>query len=176
MMYSLSLKFSESEIAVWAKKYDDDDRDALTAATAAKSRGFLQYDEFIEIAKWKSSRPMRFYQRNSHSEVVDLTSRAFTCRHNLECVVTLTNLVGVRVRTATAILHLCHPDPYPLLDFRAMNAMGIPQTTTSRWDDLDWLKIWPQYVQICRQIADRTGCDMRTIDRALWAYRDDLDK
>ena len=146
------------------------DDEVIAAGIAAKQRGWLTEEEFLKIATWKSPRPTPRYRQNAEETIKTKSARAFATSHDLECVLTLTGLSGISVRTATAIVHLCHRDPFPLLDVWALTAFGIDRTVTERWDELGWLRIWPEYVVACRAIQCRTGHDMRTIDRALWAF------
>jgi hypothetical protein len=62
------------------------------------------------------------------------------------------------------ILHFFHRDPYPIIDFRALWSVSLPVPVQYGFD------FWWPYVQFCRDLSDRTGLDMRTLDRALWQY------
>jgi hypothetical protein len=73
-------------------------------------------------------------------------------------------LDGVSWPTASVILHFCHPEPYPVLDYRALWAVGVDAPSAYTFE------LWWGYVQICREIARETGMDMRELDRALWQY------
>jgi hypothetical protein len=76
----------------------------------------------------------------------------------------LTLLDGVGWPTASVILHFYHSDPYPILDIRALWAVGAD--LTHKYD----FEFWMEYVQFCRTTATQVGVDMRTLDRALWQY------
>jgi hypothetical protein len=74
-------------------------------------------------------------------------------------------LRGVALRTASAILHWMRPDRYPILDFRVVGALGKPEP--SSYEDVDfYLKI----AEEVKSLAQRHALDLRTIDRALWAW------
>jgi|SRR5579884_1636738 len=167
----LSLRFDESLVMSPAVGYPQQiDHKAIAAGNSARERGWLTEEEFLTIAKWKSPRPAPYYRRNT-SDAIRLTSaRALATSHELECVLVLTGLCGVNVRTASAVVHLSHREPFPLLDVWGLTAFGIERTETERWDELAWLRIWPEYVRACRAIRERTGKDMRNLDRALWTF------
>jgi len=76
----------------------------------------------------------------------------------------LTLLSGVAYPTASVILHLFHPDAYPILDFRALWSLGYE--TPPEYD----FGFWKRYTTFCRGYAKRLGQSMRTIDRAFWQY------
>jgi hypothetical protein len=76
----------------------------------------------------------------------------------------LTVLTGVGWPVASVILHLCHDDCYPILDFRAIWSVKAAQPSSYT------LAFWLAYTQHCRALAEECKVDMRTLDRALWQY------
>ena len=79
-------------------------------------------------------------------------------------VESLTLLRGVHWPTASAILHFCHADPYPVLDVRALWSLGVERPPPYAFD------FWHAYTLACRKIARRARVSMRDLDRALWQY------
>lgn len=73
-------------------------------------------------------------------------------------------LEGVGWPTASVLPHLMHPDPYPILDIRALETLGVIGAPKYRFD------LWWSYTGLCRQLATDSGHDMRTVDRALWGF------
>jgi hypothetical protein len=73
-------------------------------------------------------------------------------------------LSGVSWSTASVLLHFGHDDRYPILDVRALEALGITQAGPYT------LPFWKAYVAVCREIDDATGYGMWVIDRALWQW------
>src|SRR5690606_39196674 len=126
--------------------------------------GHLTIDQLKQVALWKAPRRAGLVDRNDPAYVRELTGWALSAKTERARIETLTLIDGVRWPTASVILHLFHPDPYPILDFRALwsVALAVPdQYSFSFW--------WP-YVEYCRSLASRTGVDMRTLDRALWQH------
>ncbi|MGA2442176.1 MAG: hypothetical protein ABSH08_14575 [Tepidisphaeraceae bacterium] len=160
----------DKQFDVLVNAYTLDDKEAIKMGAAVGNRGWLEFEEFLTIAKWKSARPTPRYEENSKEGVIEVSKCAFSAAHDLERIVILTELAGVRVRTATAILHLCFPQRFPMLDIWTVAAMGIPREQSEKWDDVDWLRAWLDYAKICRDYALKSGHDLRSIDRALWAY------
>jgi hypothetical protein len=72
-------------------------------------------------------------------------------------------LDGVSWPTASVVLHFAHQEPYPILDVRALHALGVDKAVYT-------LQLWLGYVDACRRLATETGVDMRTLDRALWQW------
>jgi len=78
-------------------------------------------------------------------------------------------LQGVDYPTASVILHLYHSDEYPILDFRAIWSLGLPQPTFYRfafWTEL--LTTWRAALAQCRRME--ASISPRDFDRALWQY------
>lgn len=72
-------------------------------------------------------------------------------------------LRGVEWATASAILHFCDVQSYPVLDVRALWSVGYAKShhTTD---------LWLAYVAITRGLAAGSGLSMRAVDKALWRY------
>ena len=66
---------------------------------------------------------------------------------------------------ASVILHFCHRDPYPIRDIRALWSLGAEEPASAYNG-----AFWDQYTTACRALAAEAGCDLRTLDRALWGY------
>lgn len=166
------LQFPLSEIPALAQRYmlsgeGEKDVAAMTAAQTARQRGFLTKSEFKVIAGWKSQRPKQRHESNEEIRIAELTGQAFSCESSTEAIVVLTELEGVSVRTATALLHLCWRTPVPIMDIRAFQSLGI---IANRWEELHWLRHWLSYCDECRRISSEAMTDLRTLDRALWQF------
>ena len=62
------------------------------------------------------------------------------------------------------LLHLSYPDRYPILDKRALLALGVrPPAAYS-------FRFWQQYVAACRRLAEQAKVEGRTLDQALWQW------
>ena len=81
----------------------------------------------------------------------------------------LTLLEGVELPTASVLLHLAHPDPYPILDVRAIWSLGIDKQPSYYP-----FEFWMAYTEACRALAREAGVSMRTLDRALWQYSSEM--
>lgn len=165
-MSTFRLQFPISDIHRWAAEYTYPQGDELPVSIGmvAKARGFLTRSQFLELARWKSARPAKHHEKNDDETVEEVTRFAFGTQVELLRLRALTLLSGVQPRTASAILHMCHRDPYPMMDVRAFWSLGF-ETEPS-----DWVSVWPEYTAVCRKIAAEARTDLRTLDRALWGY------
>ncbi|MFG0251479.1 MAG: hypothetical protein ACF8NJ_01235 [Phycisphaerales bacterium JB038] len=117
----------------------------------------------MTLADWKSPRTRPHIASNDDNWIHDVTRLALSTPSERLRIESLTLLRGVGWPMASVILHFCHTDPYPILDFRALWALGAEEP------EYDF-SFWQTYTRTCRNLAARAACDMRTLDRALWAY------
>jgi hypothetical protein len=134
-----------------------------------RSRGYLKRNEFLRLAKWKSPRPTHLHEQNSHAKIRSLMTKAVTAETDEEALMYLTvapfKLAGVRLRTATALLHWLRPDKFPILDVRVVRALNLAEP--QNWEDRHFYAV---VAEKCRQHAHALNVDLRTLDRALWAW------
>lgn len=173
---NMRLRFCESEIDYWATRYTEcqheDNREREEKLIGLREKilreGHLNEYELYTVARWKlyvygedAAEPTR---SNSDDRIMIATRQAFTSRDDWQKLLYLTELQGVGQSVASAILHLYDKEQYPILDIHALWSVGFERR--QRRDH----PFWPEYIQFCRDIADRNGKDMRTLDRALWRY------
>lgn len=162
-----TLRLPPNQIAHWASRYRYPGEPELMAgpAVAARTRGYLLLEDLVEFGVWKTPRNRRHYESNDPLFVEEVTrialSRQTSPRLSIE---TLTLLSGFEWPTASVILHFCHADPYPILDFRALWSLSCDVPAAYDYS------FWMSYTAFTRRLATQLGHDMRTIDRALWEY------
>lgn len=165
---SFKLRFAESEVPRWAAIYfqlnGGWDTFAERAASEVHSRGYLRSAELVALCNWKSPRIRSRCASNASDFVEETTRVALSTTNERLRVEVLTLLAGVQWPVASVILHWCHHEPYPILDFRALWSVGFDQLPSYDFN------FWLSYSIFCRDLASRTGVSMRDLDRALWSY------
>ena len=162
-----ALRFPSSQIHHWAALYDYPGENELILGPVALARqnGYLDSVTFSAIGEWKSPRPRRRRAANVPAFIEEVTRLALKPTTSPRLAIeALTLLSGVSWPTASVILHFCHPDPYPIVDFRALWSLSIAVPAQYRYD------FWDEYTQFTRALASQANVDMRTLDRALWKY------
>lgn len=132
---------------------------------ALRAAGYLSKPVFVRLARWKSVRPTRRYESNSDEQVRAATESAFAAADAAGAIAALTQLRGVALRTATAILHWMRPQEFPILDFRVLSALGEPHPKS-----FENVGFYSRVADRVRALAAEHALDLRTIDRALWAW------
>ncbi len=161
----MKLRFPESEIQQWAERYKSGTTEAgfIEIRSKVQEQGYLDKKLLKRVAHWKSPRRAGLIERNDDDYVKEITSWSFGATSERARIRVLRLLDGVGWPTASAILHLFHRDPYPILDFRALWSIRLE---TYRYSS----SFWSDYTYFCRDIASRNQIDMRTLDKALWQY------
>jgi hypothetical protein len=162
----LTLQFDIREIRAYANRYSsEDDARVLALGRAAHERGYYRLAEFVEACRWKTPRSAPLVARNTAGEVRSATRIALAeDAAERTRIGALRQLHGVQWPTASVLLHLSCPDRWPILDVRALHALGVRGTTSYSY------ALWEEYVEVFRTLAARAGVDGRTLDRALWHW------
>ena len=139
-----------------------------------KKRGWLEKPEFLTICLWKSRRPKRLYDLNSDKEIISKSKLSFAEKDELKKIKILTELKGVQIATASAILSVVNPDIYPIIDERCIQSLtdlGIIKWKTITENS------WIEYLNIIRKLSKEKNKTAREIEKGLFAYnRINLDK
>jgi hypothetical protein len=162
----MKLRFKESQIENIASRYEYSRNEnlVLEMRELIQKNGFLNFEQLLLVAKWKSPRSAGHVKKNSNEYVKEVTSFAFSATDERAKIETLTILDGVWWPTASVLLHLFHTERYPILDFRALWSVGLEVPNQYKYS------FWIPYVAFCRNIAEKNKVSMRVLDRALWQY------
>ncbi len=160
------LRFRGNEIQELASRYEYSiSEDELGEfRPKVQKRGYVTKDELQQIAYWKAPRSSGHIRSNSEDYVQEITAFALEARNERSRIEILTSLDGVSWPTASVILHFCHKDPYPIIDYRALWSVSLELPSQYGFE------LWWCYADFCRKIAQKNHVDMRTLDRALWQY------
>ena len=171
----LCLRFPESEIEYWAKRYIQcqklrsrkREKSLIERKNSIQHEGCMSLTQLYDISYWKSRRQSkRVRDNNSEATVNRVTKDAFASDNDWKKLKTLLKLDGISYARASAILHLYDEDPYPIIDVYAVWSVDKNETVKNSYTK----KFWCEYVPFCRKLASRHGDDMRMVDRALMHY------
>ncbi|MCX6261371.1 MAG: hypothetical protein NTY95_11165 [Bacteroidia bacterium] len=167
-------KISREHIIKYANKFDEVyglNNDSITEnelKKKIKSQDCLTKDDFLKIGRWKSPRPIKYYESNSKSLIKKITTISFHTKHEKIKIEALTILKGCHYPLASVILHFKYPTLYPIIDFRALWSLwGMEHSITYTFE------LWWKYVEEIRKISKSCNLDCRTIDKALWKYSEE---
>jgi hypothetical protein len=158
------LQFDPAEIGALAARFPpgDDAPVAALGATAAR-RAHYTRGEFLAVCEWKSPRSRPLVAENSRAAVTRATRRALSAPGERDRIEALLALRGVGFPTASVLLHFADPAAYPILDVRAVEALGETRSSYT-------IPFWLDYLATCRALARENGVSLRALDKALWQY------
>jgi hypothetical protein len=160
------LQFPLEAVREYAARFDAAGDDAaLALGRAARERGHYTREEFVAACRWKTPRSAPLVARNTRQAVEAATRVALGGEGSAgERMDALRALHGVEWATGSVLLHLAYPDRYPILDVRALHALGVTGRTSYT------TAFWEAYVAECERLAAAARVDGRTLDRALWQW------
>jgi len=127
--------------------------------------------EFVLMARWKSPRAMPLYRRHRAARIRALSRRVLATRSEERRMELLTELSGVSVPVASAILTLIDPRRYGVLDIRVWQllwALGaVDRKPGGRgFSVADWLV----YLAELRGHARGLGVSVRAVELTLFEH------
>jgi hypothetical protein len=161
-----NLQFDVRQVGAYAARYpDEDDTLVLAIGCEARRRGHYTREEFIAACRWKTPGSGPLVATNSAGEIETATRIALSdASTERERVDGLRSLAGVEFPTASVLLHLAYPERYPILDKRALHALGVRPAATYSF------RFWTEYVEKYRRLVEQARVDGRTVDRSLWQW------
>lgn len=163
-------------IRYWASRYDeynigDDDEEYNLILNKVSDEisdiGAISQDTLERIADWKSFHVRHKVKWNNFGLYQIAIKYALEVPDRLKLSL-LCGLEGVDIPVASTILNFMYPDKFPIIDYRVTQvlreAAEIQLTKNMSY------KMYYKYKAEIEKIGEQTGYDIRTIDRALFAY------
>jgi hypothetical protein len=162
--------------------YDPEGRVFPRLAKKTKERQGLSAEDVLLILKWKLGRI-----KNDNSKTVAVSkmneiNQAINAAYGgdrkgkIAALTALEKIPGIRLATATAILTVCYPDEFTIIDQRVLEILGIfpsrlvkdeqkNKYSTNNWTPEDYVD---EYLPRVKKHSKSWGCTLRNADRALW--------
>jgi hypothetical protein len=154
----------------YLKKYKADDDEAFEAGRKIRE-GDYSRPNLEALVGWKSSRRLGLIAENSDSEIADALHLAVCAKEPRSAFSVLIGLRGVATPMASAILTAIDQEKYTVIDYRAVEALGVPEVD---YYNLNFYLL--SYFPECKRLASEAGVNLRTLDRALWYWSWDKDQ
>ena len=167
-----SLGLDTAELKRWLKLYDLERYLFKEVSPRFRREQTLRPYDFFAIVVWKSNRAKTKIKRgllDAGKTVQDLMCEVSQAETPGKKVGILLDVDGIGPAMASAILTVCYPEEFTVLDYRAWQVLeqagiaGLPDDYP--WDSESYL----QYHDACRRLAEHIGLSLRDLDRALWA-------
>lgn len=129
----------------------------------------LTKQDVLLILKWKLGRI-----KESNSETVSKDNlrkinqwveMAGKASREIEALKELDKIPGIGLATATAILTVCYPDKFTILDYRVLDTLGLTPSNANDWKAEEYFH---KYLPEVQKHREHWHCSLRQADRALW--------
>lgn len=163
-------------IRYWASRYDDpnigDDEEEYNlilnkVSDEISNTGTISQDTLERIADWKSFHVRHKVKWKEFGLYQTAIKYALEVPDRLKLSL-LCGLEGVDIAVASTILNFMYSEKFPIIDYRVTQvlreAAGIELAKNMS------SKMYYKYKVAIENIVKQTGYDIRTIDRALFAY------
>ncbi len=169
------IQIDNQSIRYWASRYDDpniggdEDKYKLIRSKVSdeiSDTGTLSRETFTQVMDWKAPRAKGRVDWKDFESYQRIIKYATEAPDEIKLAI-LCSLDGIWVPVASTILHFVYPDRFPIVDYRATEVLYDAGKLTSQSITQSSCKV---YRKVILDICDETGCDIRTLDRALFAY------
>lgn len=178
-MAHFELQPAESELQQLAGQYwqkaGEKEQELETAAFeagAAIRNGDYSLGNLEAIVRWKSERVVHYLIGNSEAQIRKVLAVAASPGTSVrQAVEALTELRGIDLPIASAILAAIAPERYNVMDFRALEALGNARHN---------VEFYAEFVAFCRRLAEQGivkaqddlpgPTALHALDRALWQW------
>ena len=158
------LQSDPADIPKLADRYNEKEDEPALAAGARIRAGCYTAENLGIIFKWKTrNRGVSRLWKNDPAEIADALKLAVLATRERSAVAVLRGLSGVDTPVASAILTAINPTRYTIIDFRALETLGVRSPDRS-------LPFYLCYLRYCRAVAAKHEIGLRTLDRALWQW------
>ena len=158
----------------WQKSGENEQQLERAAFEAGESirNGEFTLANLETIVRWKSERVVHYLIANSEAQIRKVLAVAASPETSTRGAINaLTELRGIDLPIASAILATIAPERYTVLDFRALEALGHPRHN---------VEFYVEYVAFCKHLADcgvvqpQPGLPgptaLHALERSLWEW------
>jgi len=152
-----------SKIEDWLDCYDPEGRVFPRLPTKSK----LSARDVLLILKWKLGRikdsNCKTVAKASLKAINEAIQLAENDRTKIKAVKMLTKISRIKLATASAILTVCHPDKFSIIDWRVLESMRLRPSRAEEWSAKDYVQ---KFLPKLAKYRDKCGKSLRDTDRA----------
>jgi len=139
-----------------------------------QTRGHLTHEEFFAIVIWKSNRAKTKIKNGiekSGKTIRAITSEVFHAETPEQKLKILTSVFSIGVPIASAILTVCYPDDFTIIDYRALASLKKDFGEEVEGDPASQkypYAAYFNYLNKCKNLAHKYNLSLREFDQVLW--------
>jgi hypothetical protein len=151
-------------------EYDLEQRVFPGIGSRIAAAGELNSLDVLRILKWKLGRITDDNSKTVSEENLKQINQAIRIASKPDCgaeaLEALDRVPGIGLATATAILTVCYPGEFTILDWRVLETLQeAKKLSADDWTASTYMK---EYLPRVREQQALWGCTLRDADRALW--------
>ena len=154
-----------------SKFYDLDDYLFRCVTAKFAKQNTLNAFDFYAIVTWKSNRSISKVKNGLVTAKLTpptLMAKVSACASDRDRMVELDKVTGIGVPIASAILTVCYPNRFTILDYRAWEALFHFKMVMSQTMPNDIAGYFSIYLPVCRAMAIKQNMTLRELDKAMW--------
>ena len=170
--------YTEEQIEEGLDCYDPEHRVFPDFSKAKEGRKLSKRDVLL-ILKWKLNRIKNLNSETVSDDNLAKINHAIvvgrTPERKCEALNQLMSIRGIGLATATAILTVCYPEEFTIVDQRVLEALdlfppGSADRKLTKHDTNDWTveDYIARYLPKVKECSERWGRPLRQTDQALW--------
>lgn len=153
------------------KKEVPDTIEVINKLKEVKRRGYLTKEEFLAVCMWKSPRPKQRYLENTEEKIKTTTKKVLSTKFEKRKIELLTELRGVSIPVASAILTITNPRDYGIIDIRVWQLLYFYEEVKTKPRGAGFnFNNWYSYLMKLRFLARELKVSVRDVERTLFYY------
>jgi hypothetical protein len=160
-----------NRLKISSKFYDLDDYLFRCVTGKYARQNTLNAFDFYAIVTWKSNRSISKVKNGLSAAGLTptiLMAKVSACASDQDRMMELDNVTGIGVPVASAILTVCYPNRFTILDYRAWEALLRFKMVTSQKMPNNIADYFSLYLPACRAMAIKQNMTLRELDKAMW--------
>ena len=143
-----------------------------------KKNKTLSDEEFFKIIIWKSNRTKGRVLagiKKSKKSIKQIMRNVYNAKDPEEKIEILTEIEGIGISIASAVLTVCYPKKFTVLDYRVWGILFKDKKVKNKRPPSS-VPGYLDYVNICKNYAKKLKLSLRDFDRAMWgrSFYEDL--
>ena len=132
--------------------------------------------DFYAIVTWKSNRSTSKVKdglKKANLTPRTLMAKISACTSDRDRMSELDKVTGIGVPIASAILTVCYPKRFTILDYRAWDALLLFHFKKNKKDKPmpnDIAGYFDTYLPACKAMAKKHNMKLRDLDKAMWGF------
>jgi hypothetical protein len=166
-------KSSAQMLKTTSKYYDLDSYLFQCVTQQFVQRKTLNSFDFYAIITWKANRAISKVKKDLKRKKLSpmkLMSQVSKCRDDREKMKKLDEVKGIGVPIASAILTVCYPKRFTILDSRAWETLYFFKKVKEESVPTNINGYFNPYLPACKQWAQDLKVSLRDLDHAMWGW------